>query len=237
MLGIPTPPAAPMTRLLPSSRRGLHLTGLLLALLLALLLSISAAPAASQEPDPGDQTREPQLDQRIVRERVYRMNRHHLQEGMRKRILAAREAKQAAREARRQTGMPSRDFLGHYAQYFDCDEVNASYYRLPPPSTLASMQARTPEGFEFMVKLHQSMTHERIGHENSAAELSEWLERTRALEMQAKQTDLFFNICHAGQAARGTKRMEELLRRERSSACGPSIRWWRSVADAAPHGA
>lgn len=254
------------------------------------------------------------------------------------------------------TGMRSRDFLGHYAQHFDCVEVNATYYRIPPPSTLASMSSRTPEGFEFMVKLHQSMTHERtddasidaaflaclqplkdagkyrgllaqfpyafrrdesakahlerlrerldheplwvefrhaswmhpklpewlrerrIGycavdepalpglvppvahlttdvgyvrfhgrnarnwwggsnsgarvsasaraaapkpatgdrydHEYSAAELSEWLERIRALAMQVKQTYLFFNNCHAGQAARSAKLMEELLRRE-----------------------
>jgi len=254
------------------------------------------------------------------------------------------------------TGMRSRDFLTHYAQHFDCVEVNATYYRIPPPSTLASMASRTPEGFEFMVKAHRSMTHDltddaatdaaflaclqrlkdagkyrgvlaqfpyafrrderskahlerlrerllheplwvefrhaswmhpklpewlreraigycavdepalpglvppvvhlttdvgyvrfhgrnarnwwagspragaaasesprartgggqgdRYDHEYSAAELTEWLERIRALATQAKQTYLFFNNCHAGQAARSAKLMEELLRRE-----------------------
>ncbi len=253
-------------------------------------------------------------------------------------------------------GTRSRDFLEYYARHFPCVEVNATYYRIPPPRTLAAMAARTPGGFEFMVKLHRSMTHERSAdpatesvtdaaflaclsplkdagkyrgllaqfpygfqrgeaakahlerlrerlegeplwvefrhdswmhprlpewlrerrlgycavdepalrglvppvthlttdtgyvrfhgrnaanwwgsgrpaaagaragggghgdrydHEYTAAELSEWLERIRALALQAKQTYLFFNNCHAGQAARSAKLMEELLRREK----------------------
>ena len=36
----------------------------------------------------------------------------------------------------------------------------------------------------------------------------------RVLAEQAKQTYLFFNNCHAGQAARNAKLMEELLRRQ-----------------------
>jgi uncharacterized protein YecE (DUF72 family) len=35
----------------------------------------------------------------------------------------------------------------------------------------------------------------------------------QALAQKAKQTYLFFNNCHAGQAARNAKLMEELLRR------------------------
>ena len=257
-------------------------------------------------------------------------------------------------------GTRSGAFLEYYAKHFHCVEVNATYYRIPPPRTLASMAARTPAGFEFMVKLHRSMTHEtardpasesvtdaafmaclsplkdagryrgllaqfpygfrreeaakahlerlrerfegeplwvefrhdswmhprlpewlrerrlgycavdepalrgllppvthlttdagyvrfhgrnaknwwagspragapareaprartgggqgdRYDHEYTAAELSEWLERIRALAMQAKQTYLFFNNCHAGQAARSAKLMEELRRRD-----------------------
>lgn len=255
-------------------------------------------------------------------------------------------------------GTRSGDFLEYYATQFACVEVNATYYRIPPPRTLAAMAGRTPGGFEFMVKLHRSMTHDRnpdpaseavtdaeflaclsplkdagkyrgllaqfpyafkrdesskrhlerlrerlageplwvefrhdswmhprlpewlrerqlgycavdepalrgllppvthlttdVGyvrfhgrnarnwwgggakgaagdgarasggsqgdrydHEYTAAELTEWLERIRALALQAKQTYLFFNNCHAGQAARSAKLMEELLRREK----------------------
>ena len=52
------------------------------------------------------------------------------------------------------------DMLPRYAERFAAVEVNATYYRIPPPSTMASLDARTPDGFEFLVKAHQSMTHE-----------------------------------------------------------------------------
>jgi uncharacterized protein YecE (DUF72 family) len=45
-------------------------------------------------------------------------------------------------------------------------------------------------------------------------ELSEWLGKVADLASQAKRTYLFFNNCHAGQAARSAKLMEELLRRQ-----------------------
>ncbi len=47
----------------------------------------------------------------------------------------------------------------------------------------------------------------------SASWRSGWA-KIRALAEQAKQTYLFFNNCHAGQAARNAKLMEELLRRQ-----------------------
>ena len=254
-------------------------------------------------------------------------------------------------------GTKRADFLGYYARHFPCVEVNATYYRIPPPRTLEQMERKTPDGFRFMVKLNQAMTHERslegtlvrdflaaieplkaagkyhgllaqfpwafrrdagskahlerlrdslpdeplwvefrhdswihpqlpawlserqlgycavdepalpglvppvthvtngVGyvrfhgrnakhwwgsgsraaaatapaspperprasreqlrydHDYSERELTEWLSRVQALAQQAKQTYLFFNNCHAGQAARNAKLMEELLRR------------------------
>jgi len=229
-------------------------------------------------------------------------------------------------------------FLEYYAQQFGCVEVNATYYRIPPPRTLASMAERTPPDFRFIVKLHQSMTHEtggaaapydefraaieplreagklhgllaqfpwafrrteaaklhlerlrtalpgeplwvefrhaswmhpklpawlaeralgycavdepalpglvppvthvtndlayvrfhgrnaatwwgrgggdRYDYDYSERELTEWVKRVGEMAQQAKQTYLFFNNCHAGQAARNAKLMEELLRRQ-----------------------
>jgi uncharacterized protein YecE (DUF72 family) len=49
--------------------------------------------------------------------------------------------------------------LGHYVLHFPVVEVNATYYRIPPPRTLEQMEARTPPGFGFLVKLFQDMTH------------------------------------------------------------------------------
>ena len=55
---------------------------------------------------------------------------------------------------------------------------------------------------------------DRYDYDYSERELKEWVERIAALARQAKQTYLFFNNCHAGQAARNAKLMEELLRRQ-----------------------
>jgi uncharacterized protein YecE (DUF72 family) len=49
-----------------------------------------------------------------------------------------------------------------YAEKFRAVEVNATYYRIPPPRTMASLDRRTPPAFEFLVKAHQSMTHQKL---------------------------------------------------------------------------
>lgn len=46
-------------------------------------------------------------------------------------------------------------------------------------------------------------------------ELGSWVKKIADLAKQARETYVFFNNCHAGQAARNAKLMEELLRRER----------------------
>lgn len=62
--------------------------------------------------------------------------------------------------------------------------------------------------------LPRSREQLRYDYDYSERELSEWLGRLNELAKQAKQTYLFFNNCHAGQAARNAKLMEELLRRQ-----------------------
>ncbi|HVP38025.1 MAG TPA: DUF72 domain-containing protein [Candidatus Saccharimonadales bacterium] len=57
-------------------------------------------------------------------------------------------------------GTPRTAMLACYAERFPAVEVNATYYRIPPPRTLEQMEAKTPPAFEFMVKLFQGMTHE-----------------------------------------------------------------------------
>jgi uncharacterized protein YecE (DUF72 family) len=235
-------------------------------------------------------------------------------------------------------GMKAGDFLRHYALHFPVVEVNATYYAIPSPDVTERMAEKTPPGFRFIVKLHQSMTHagdtsaalyrqfteairplrerrsmdgllaqfpwgfqrtpanetllgrmrERLAGENlfvefrhaswagadleaalrqrqvgycvvdepaleglmpplalrtsedayvrfhgrnarnwwgrgegdrydydySEAELREWLGRIQALADQARRTYLFFNNCHAGQAARNATLMRELLRQQ-----------------------
>jgi uncharacterized protein YecE (DUF72 family) len=54
------------------------------------------------------------------------------------------------------------DFLAYYSRRFAAVEVNATYYRVPPPGAIAAMERKTPPGFRFMVKVNQAMTHERL---------------------------------------------------------------------------
>jgi len=58
-------------------------------------------------------------------------------------------------------GMKPVDFLAFYARHFEAVEVNASYYRVPDAAMFERMIRKTPDGFRFVVKLYQAMTHER----------------------------------------------------------------------------
>ena len=51
------------------------------------------------------------------------------------------------------------DELAFYAEHFDTVEVNSSFYRVPAVSTTKSWARRTPENFEFSLKLYQKFTH------------------------------------------------------------------------------
>ena len=57
-------------------------------------------------------------------------------------------------------GTKSADYLPYYATQFHCVEVNSTYYAIPEPRVLANMERKTPDGFRFIVKLNQAMTHE-----------------------------------------------------------------------------
>jgi uncharacterized protein YecE (DUF72 family) len=58
-------------------------------------------------------------------------------------------------------GTRSSEFLEFYARQFPVVEVNATYYRIPEPRVLATMEKKTPDGFRFVVKANQAFTHER----------------------------------------------------------------------------
>lgn len=51
------------------------------------------------------------------------------------------------------------DMLVYYASAFNVVEVDATYYRVLPKSTFASMDDRTPADFRFAVKLPGTATH------------------------------------------------------------------------------
>jgi uncharacterized protein YecE (DUF72 family) len=51
--------------------------------------------------------------------------------------------------------------LPFYAEHFSVVEIDATYYRIPPEATFASMAARTPPEFRFTAKVPGTLTHQR----------------------------------------------------------------------------
>ncbi len=62
------------------------------------------------------------------------------------------------------SAMSAEDRLRWYARFFDCVEVNSSFYALPSPRNAALWADRTPPGFLFHVKAYSLMTghHPRL---------------------------------------------------------------------------
>lgn len=58
-------------------------------------------------------------------------------------------------------GVRREQMLDFYATEFDCVEVNLTYYRVPGAATMESFAKRTPPSFDFMVKAHKTVTHDR----------------------------------------------------------------------------
>lgn len=52
--------------------------------------------------------------------------------------------------------------LDHYVDFFPTVEINSTYYRIPHPAIMANIAKKAPAGFDFMIKVPQSMTHRRI---------------------------------------------------------------------------
>jgi uncharacterized protein YecE (DUF72 family) len=72
-------------------------------------------------------------------------------------------------------GTPARTRLEHYVRRFPTVELNASFYRWPPPATFAGWRRRLPDGFQLSVKAPRGLTHAKKLH---APE--EWIQRITA---------------------------------------------------------
>jgi uncharacterized protein YecE (DUF72 family) len=72
------------------------------------------------------------------------------------------------------------DYLTLYAQAFPAVEVDSTFYGPPTEATVRQWRERTPEGFEFALKVPQVITHEkRLA--GADAEFQEFLGTTSAL--------------------------------------------------------
>ena len=68
-------------------------------------------------------------------------------------------------------GLPASRFLEHYAVRLNSVEINYTFRRMPPASTLENWVRATPPGFLFAVKAHQRITHiQRLKDAGSATE-------------------------------------------------------------------
>ena len=54
------------------------------------------------------------------------------------------------------------DELSFYAEHFDTVEVNSTFYGQPRANVTGKWADRTPEGFEFSIKLYQKFTHPKM---------------------------------------------------------------------------
>ncbi len=52
--------------------------------------------------------------------------------------------------------------LDFYSRQFPVVELNFTFYRLPTAEQLVRLAEQTPEGFQFLVKLPRSLSHERL---------------------------------------------------------------------------
>ena len=57
--------------------------------------------------------------------------------------------------------MKPEEFLAHYANLFRTVEINATFYKLPEPETLARWRQGTPRDFLFACKASRYTTHRK----------------------------------------------------------------------------
>lgn len=71
---------------------------------------------------------------------------------------------------------PQRRWFEHYATLFDTVEINNTFYRLPPASTVEGWAAQAPPGFAYALKLGQFGSH-RMKLRDAASWLPNHLDR------------------------------------------------------------
>ena len=79
--------------------------------------------------------------------------------------------------------MDKSGMLAFYCSVFNTVEVNVTYYTIPGYSAFEKMNAKTPDNFEFVVKVNQETTHRRKENRKSIAQL---LESIKPLQESSK---------------------------------------------------
>lgn len=71
--------------------------------------------------------------------------------------------------------MNRKEFLEYYSKYFSTIEINFTYYQMPFTRTIEALLRKSDNRLKFVVKAHQSLTHERIEDEKVYSEFQEAL--------------------------------------------------------------
>lgn len=87
--------------------------------------------------------------------------------------------------------------LDHYARQFPLVELNFTFYRLPTPDMLARLADRVPAGFQFLVKLPRT-----ISHDQSSKDIAPFHEAVLELE---RRKCLLGLLCQLPQSVHQTK--------------------------------
>jgi uncharacterized protein YecE (DUF72 family) len=77
-------------------------------------------------------------------------------------------------------GLPQRRWFEHYATLFDTVEINNTFYRLPPASTVEGWAKQAPPGFVYATKLGQFGSH-RMKLRDASSWLPNHLDRVERL--------------------------------------------------------
>ena len=109
-------------------------------------------------------------------------------------------------------GTPRGKMFEYYLKHFPCVEINASYYRVLPPSVTAQIGARAPVGYPIVVKAHKSLTHDR--HEVQS-HIDAWIESVKPLverdQMAGVLAQFPYSFKLSEQSLDHLKRTRELL--------------------------
>jgi uncharacterized protein YecE (DUF72 family) len=111
--------------------------------------------------------------------------------------------------------LPQRRWFGHYATMFDTVELNATFYRMPPVSTVDRWAAQAPLGFVYAVKLGSFGSH-RMKLRDASRWLPNHVERVERLGPSAGPT----LVQLPPRWRRNAERLDEFL-----SAAPERLRW------------
>lgn len=84
------------------------------------------------------------------------------------------------------------EYLRYYSLFFPFVEIDFSWYAMPAPDSFARMSERTGSDFRFAVKLHRSLTHDRV--ENWKEQAAAFARSLRPLAVAGKLATLLVQL-------------------------------------------